>query len=54
MAKRDPTLSTPLEGEDIATEHWEDARHWLSVYADLLQFKVGILARVARSLTPTT
>ena len=22
----------PLEGEDIDTEHWEDARHWMSIY----------------------
>ncbi len=51
MAKR--TIigrSVPLEGEDLNTEHWEDARHWLSVYADLLQFKVGLLERVARDL----
>jgi DNA-binding response OmpR family regulator len=40
----------PLEGEDLATEHWEDARHWLSVYADLLNFKRGLLERVARDL----
>ncbi|MGO9857594.1 MAG: hypothetical protein ACLPYY_21455 [Acidimicrobiales bacterium] len=24
----------PLEGEDIGTEHWEDARHWMSIYDD--------------------
>ena len=40
----------PLEGEDLATTHWEDARHWMSVYADLLAFKVGLLARVQREL----
>jgi hypothetical protein len=51
MAKRTITKwSVPLEGEDIKTEHWEDARHWLSVYADLLHFKVGLLDRVAREL----
>jgi hypothetical protein len=38
--------SLPLEGEDLETEHWEDARHWLSVYADLLRFKLGLLDRV--------
>jgi DNA-binding response OmpR family regulator len=40
----------PLEGEDLETTHWEDARHWMSVYADLLQFKVGLLARVQQEL----
>src|ERR1700694_4282190 len=37
--------SRPLEGEDIATTRWEDARHWMSLYADLLEFKDGIRAR---------
>lgn len=41
----------PLEGEDIGTTHWEDARHWISVYVDLLDFKVGLLARVRRDLS---
>jgi DNA-binding response OmpR family regulator len=40
----------PLEGEQIATTHWEDARHWMSIYADLLEFKRGILDRVRRDL----
>ena len=40
----------PLEGEDLATTHWEDARHWMSVYADLIQFKLGLLDRVNREL----
>jgi DNA-binding response OmpR family regulator len=42
--------SWPLEGEDIATSHWEDARHWMSIYADLLEFKRGILDRVRRDV----
>ena len=42
--------SVPLEGEDITTVHWEDARHWLSIYDDLLRFKRGLLARVERDL----
>jgi hypothetical protein len=51
MVKRTLTKrSVALAGEDISTEHWEDARHWLSVYADLLQFKVGLLARVAQEI----
>jgi DNA-binding response OmpR family regulator len=43
--------SRPLEGEDIGTTHWEDARHWMSIYADLIEFKRGILDRVRRDLT---
>jgi hypothetical protein len=41
----------PLEGEDIGTTHWEDARYWMSIYADLLEFRRGILDRVRRDLT---
>src|SRR5580704_13170592 len=40
----------PLEGEDIETEHWEDARHWISIYDDLIRFKLGLLERVNREL----
>jgi hypothetical protein len=40
-----------LEGEDIETLRWEDARHWMSIYADLLQFKQGLLDRVHHDLT---
>jgi DNA-binding response OmpR family regulator len=42
--KRRP--SRPLQGENLKTTHWQDARHWLSIYADLLEFKRGILDRV--------
>src|SRR6202521_774500 len=42
--------SRPLEGENLKTTHWEDARHWMSIYADLLEFKRGILARVRRAM----
>lgn len=45
------TRSDPLEGEDLQTTHWEDARHWLSVYADLLRFKTGLLDRVGREIS---
>ncbi|MGI8610366.1 MAG: hypothetical protein ACR2MY_14280 [Candidatus Dormibacteria bacterium] len=41
-----PIPHIPLEGEDISTTHWEDARHWLSVYADLMSFKRRLLDRV--------
>jgi hypothetical protein len=40
----------PFAGEDIATEHWEDARHWMSIYDDLIRFKLGLLDRVRREL----
>jgi DNA-binding response OmpR family regulator len=43
--------SPPLEGENIETTHWEDARHWMSIYADLLEFKRGLLDRIHRDLT---
>jgi hypothetical protein len=39
-----------LEGENLATTHWADARHWIGVYADLIRFKVGLLERVQREL----
>jgi DNA-binding response OmpR family regulator len=38
--------SKPLEGEHIETNNWEDARHWMSIYGDLLEFKRGILDRI--------
>ncbi len=41
----------PLEGEDVETTRWEDARHWMSIYVDLLEFKRGILERVRREVT---
>ena len=43
-------VAGPLEGEDITTSHWEDARHWMSIYDDLLRFKRGLLTRVEREL----
>ena len=39
-----------LEGENLETKRWEDARHWISIYADLLEFKRGILSRVRRDV----
>jgi DNA-binding response OmpR family regulator len=42
--------STPLEGEHIETIDWEDARHWLSIYGDLLEFKRGVLDRIRTDL----
>jgi hypothetical protein len=43
--------SRPLKREDIGTSHWEDARQWMSIYADLLEFRRGILDRVRRDLS---
>jgi DNA-binding response OmpR family regulator len=42
--------SLPLKGENIETTHWEDARHWMSIYADLLEFKRGLLDRIRRDI----
>jgi DNA-binding response OmpR family regulator len=39
-----------LEGENLDTKRWEDARHWISIYADLLEFKRGILNRIRRDV----
>ena len=52
MVPPDPkdVVRGPLEGEDIETEHWEDARHWMSIYDDLIRFKLGLLERVQREL----
>lgn len=50
MAGKPGRRSRPLEGEDLTTTRWEDARHWMSVYADLIQFKIGLLDRVKREL----
>src|SRR3989440_5825889 len=46
--------SRPLEGEDLTTNRWEDARHWMSIYSDLLEFKRGILGRMQRDLAGLT
>ena len=50
MADTSPENSRGLEGEDLGTAHWEDARHWMGVYADLIRFKLGLLDRVKREL----
>ena len=42
--------SGPLEGEHLDTTHWEDARHWMSIYIDLLEFKRRILDQVKRDM----
>lgn len=42
--------SSGLEGENLETGHWEDARHWMAIYSDLLRFKLGLLERVQREV----
>src|ERR1700716_3301407 len=39
-----------LEGEDPSTLFAEDARHWVNIYAQLLEFKQRILERVAKAM----
>lgn len=36
-----------LEGEDPATTYLDDAKHWVHVYAELLEFKQGVVGEVA-------
>ena len=43
--------SRPLEGERLETTHWEDARHWMSIYADLMEFKRRLLDQVRREIS---
>jgi DNA-binding winged helix-turn-helix (wHTH) protein len=52
LAKRERRVqaSRPLEGEDIETTQWEDARYWIGVYDDLLNFKLVLLDRVRHEL----
>jgi|SRR5579864_960988 len=42
--------SQPLQGEHLETSHWEDAHHWMSIYSDLIEFKLGMLDQVSRGL----
>jgi DNA-binding response OmpR family regulator len=35
-----------LEGEDPDTQFAQDARHWVSIYRELIAFKTGVVARV--------
>lgn len=35
-----------LEGEDPRTAFPQDARHWIAVYDEMIDFKVGLLGRV--------
>jgi DNA-binding CsgD family transcriptional regulator len=50
MSSRAADASQGLVGEDLDTAHWEDARHWMAIYSDLLRFKVGLLQRVHREV----
>ncbi len=35
-----------MEGEDPRTTHVEDARHWVSIYTQMLEFKERMLSRI--------
>jgi DNA-binding winged helix-turn-helix (wHTH) protein len=50
MASPQSAPSRGLVGEDLETSHWEDARHWMAIYGDLIRFKAGLLDRVQREL----
>ena len=41
-----------IEGEDPRTSFPQDARHWIAVYRELIEFKEGILGRI-RTLSAT-
>jgi hypothetical protein len=51
MSQKEPTVTLPfegtglLEGEDPDTAHAGDARHWISIYQELLGFKDSLIAR---------
>jgi len=51
MSEVKASVSRPLVGEDLATDHWQDARHWISVYGDLIRFKQVLLGRVGSGLS---
>ena len=50
MTVPEESSSPPLQGEDIGTEHWRDAQHWISIYDDLIGFKLEVLGRVEHAL----
>jgi len=35
----------PLEGEDLETTRWQDARHWVGIYSSLLSFQMDLMRR---------
>jgi len=45
-----PSTEIALEGEDLQTKRWQDARHWIAIYTDLLKFKVGLIERVRKDV----
>ena len=40
-----------LEGEDPRTLFAQDARHWIAVYREMIEFKEGLLSRIRTLLT---
>ena len=52
LARRERTISTvPLDGENVETERWDDARHWLRIYDDMIRFSLGVIDSVKRELS---
>ena len=43
-------VAVPLPGEDIASSRWGDCRHWIAIYAGLLQFKAELLEHIKLEL----
>ena len=50
LLQRAPGPDRLLEGEDPNTLFAQDARHWIAVYREMIQFKEGLLARVDQQL----
>jgi hypothetical protein len=48
--QKGPRELVTLDDEDITTTRREDARHWISIYADLIGFKLDLLDRVRDEL----
>lgn len=40
-----------LEGEDPRTAFPQDARHWIAVYREMIEFKEGLIGRIRTLLT---
>lgn len=44
-----PAGGSLMEGENPETTHAEDARHWVSIYTQMLEFKERVLERVTEA-----
>ena len=50
MTAQAPEKDRLLDGEDPATQIAKDARHWITVYREMIAFKEDLLARVRASI----